>query len=198
MTQRSKLASLLLLAVAGCGGSEGTPNPLGTDNLSDAELTAVATMLQSSSTSATAASTAPLAGAEETQALRYSNTQPMSGKQACPISGHITQSGNVHVSGDTDAGTWSVTGLVTLQIGDRTNNLYDCEVARNVIVDGTLTLTVAGDNAQGVGATLTGRFSINRRGTTGGLQPQGSCFVFLNVPKGGNRATGTVCGRTVS
>jgi hypothetical protein len=198
MDHRSTLTFLLLLAVAGCGGSDGVQNPLGSQDLSDSEFAAVATMLQGASTGATTASTAALAPGAGSVALKYSNTRPMPGQQACPVSGHITQSGNVTVSGDTDAGTWSVYGLVTFQIGDRTNNLNDCEVAQGVIVDGTLTLTVAGDDAQGVGCTVTGSFSINRRGSAGGLEPHGSCFVFLNVPKGGARATGTICGRTVT
>jgi hypothetical protein len=67
-----------------------------------------------------------------------------------------------------------------------------------VILDGSINLVVAGTSAEGIGSTLNGQISMNRRGPTGGLVPRGSCWIFLSVQRGADRATGTVCGHPVS
>jgi len=123
---------------------------------------------------------------------------PLSGSHPCQVSGHITYSGNVKGTADTVTGAWSVYGSATFQLGDPTNNLNDCRVTADVILGGTLYLTLAGNNAEGMGATLNGTITVNRRGATGGLSPRGSCFVMLTVPRGGTRATGSVCGHSVN
>lgn len=198
-TKRLTIPSLLALLLAtGCGGggSETFENPLNTAGLSDAEISAVATQLQTVSADATSGATAsPTAFAAPRSLTR---TVPLGGQQPCPLGGRISRSGNVTTTANQD-GSWSVYGLVTFAISDPTNNLNDCEVAEDVILDGSLTLTVAGSSARGgVGASINGTIGINQRGPAGGLVPRGECYVFLTVPVGGNRATGSVCGRSVN
>ena len=188
----------LLLAVAACGGGEAVENPLNTAGLSEAEISAVTAQLQTVSTRATSSATASPSALVARRALTRTTTVPLGGQDACPLGGRITRSGNATVTAS-DAGSWSVYGLVTFLISDPTNNLNDCEIAKDVILDGTLTLTVAGSSEKGgVGASLNGTMGINGRGPTGGLVPRGDCFVFLTVPVGGTKATGTVCGHSVN
>jgi hypothetical protein len=117
----------------------------------------------------------------------------LNGAYRCRVAGRISWTGNVSV--DTDAG--SIFGLIALRISDATNNLNDCEPSRGVILEGSLTLTFAGTTASGVGASMSGNIEINSRGNGGGLVPRGSCFVSISVPRGGTRATGSVCGRAI-
>lgn len=132
-------------------------------------------------------------------ALAYNQTMNLGGQTACPVAGRITRSGNATVSGNTDTNYWEMNALVTFHISDPTNNLNDCEASKGVILDGTLTLTLAGSSTKGgVGATVTGTIGVNERGPTGGLVPRGDCFVFLNVAVGASKATGSVCGHAVN
>lgn len=201
---KTGLISLPLLLIMACGGSgSDTSNPLNTTDLSETELDALAAQLQSTTSSAMASSSSPsltlapqLEQAFGQVSSPVSFSYPISGVEACPIAGHITYSGNV--SGSASETAWSLYGLITFLVSDPTNNLNDCEVAAGVILDGTLTFTVSGNSTEGVGASLTGTITVNSRGPTGGLVPRGSCYIFLNVPRGGSQATGTVCGHSVS
>ena len=123
---------------------------------------------------------------------------PQNGQYACQVSGRITYSGNVIVTVYTEPPSSSVYGLITFNISDPTNNRNDCEVANDVILDGSLTLTFSGNSSDGVGMSISGTIDVNNRGSGGGLVPRGSCFVNLTLPRGGNQITGSICGRSVS
>lgn len=128
-------------------------------------------------------------------AVTVTRTIPLNGQFACPVKGRITYSGNVTVTAsETDA---TVRGLIAFYVSDRTNNLNDCEVGGGLILDGSLTFTIAGSALTGVGFSLTGTISTNRRGPTGGLVPTGGGRIFLNLPRGGTRVTGSIFGTPV-
>jgi hypothetical protein len=186
---------VLLLTMSACGGGDAVENPLNPAGLTEEEIAAVAGQLEAAATDATRSATESPSSLAAPRSL--TRTTPLGGQQPCPLGGRITRSGNVTVTA-TEDGAWSVYGLVTFLISDPTNNLNDCEVARDVILDGTLTLAVAGTSEKGgVGASLTGTIGINRRGPTGGLIPRGDCNVFINVPVGATQATGSVCGQSI-
>ncbi|MFH1018569.1 MAG: hypothetical protein V1798_10385 [Pseudomonadota bacterium] len=183
-----------LLALTSCG-SGGDAN---TSDLTTAEITSLSSDLSTGMTAAMAnfgniepEITALTRNATRDIVIRW----VLSGEQACQLGGHITWSGNVTAVGtETSA---SVTGQVTFQISDLTNNLNDCEVAQDVIVTGTLYLMFSGTEA-GASASLNGTISVNSHGPSGGLVPRGSCSVNLAVQRGATRATGSVCGQAVS
>jgi len=111
----------------------------------------------------------------------------------CPAGGHITITGNFYV--DAQAGTFSVS--LTMQVGDRSNNLNDCDVGGGLILDGTIRFDMSGSAASWSG-NMNGSLSINRRGPTGGLVPITSdCGIFVGYRSDGY-AAGTICGETVS
>lgn len=191
---------LLLLGAASCGGSDAVTNPLNSANLSADEAAAVAAQLSSAasavSSSAQAADGSSPVALQAPRSSATTVTQTPNGSIACPVSGHITYSGNITASASTTS--WSVYGGVTFQYGDRTNNLNDCAVTKDVVLDGTLNFTIAGDNTSGIGWTLNGSIDIDKPSSGGGLTPRGSCFVSLNMPRGGTRATGSVCGQSIN
>lgn len=121
-------------------------------------------------------------------------TIPLNGQTACPVAGRISYSGNVKVTAtETDA---TIQGLIGFNVSDPTNNLNDCEVGNGIILTGSLVLTIAG-SLSGIGISLTGTINANRRGTTGGLVPAGGGRVFLSLPRGGTRVTGSIFGSAV-
>lgn len=128
-------------------------------------------------------------------AVTVTRTIPLNGQFACPVKGRITYSGNVTVTAsETDA---TVRGLIAFYVSDRTNNLNDCEVGGGLILDGSLTFTIAGSALTGVGFSLAGTIGTNRRGPTGGLIPTGGGRIFLSLPRGGTRVTGSIFGTPV-
>ena len=128
-------------------------------------------------------------------AVTVTRTIPLNGQFACPVKGRITYSGNVTVTAaETDA---TVRGLIAFYVSDRTNNLNDCEVGGGLILDGSLTFTIAGSALTGVGFSLAGTIGTNRRGPTGGLIPTGGGRVFLSLPRGGTKVTGSIFGMPV-
>lgn len=128
-------------------------------------------------------------------AALFSKTIPLKGQSACPVAGRISYSGNVNITAsETDA---TINGLIGFNVSDPTNNLYDCEVGNGIILTGSLVLTIAGSASAGIGISLTGTINANRRGTAGGLVPAGGGRVFLSLPRGGTRVTGSVFGTAV-
>jgi hypothetical protein len=200
-TQARLVSTLLALAAASCGGSEsGVTNPLNTTDLSESEQAALAAQISglgSSLTSSLQSQSALTAGGPLLDdAVTVTRTLTPNGAVPCAVAGHITYTGNITaIASET---SWSVSGGVVFQVGDRTNNLNDCEVSPDVIMDGTLNFTIAGDSTQGMGWTMNGTISANRRGPTGGLVPRGSCFVMLSQLKGATKVTGSVCGYAVN
>lgn len=135
------------------------------------------------------------AGLSQGFAATFIRTIPLNGQVACPVKGRITYSGNVTVTASETNAT--IQGLIGFNVSDRTNNLNDCEVGGGLILDGSLVFTIAGSATAGVGFSLTGTISVNRRGPTGGLVPAGGGRVFLNLPRGGTRVTGSIFGTPV-
>lgn len=134
-------------------------------------------------------------GSSQGFAATFTQTIPLNGQVACPVAGRITYSGNVTVTASETNAT--VQGLIGFNVSDRTNNLNDCDVGGGLILDGSLTFAIAGSLTAGVGFSLTGTISVNRRGPTGGLVPVGGGRVFLNLPRGGTRVTGSIFGTPV-
>jgi hypothetical protein len=191
---RSILSVLAIFAFAfiGCGSDGDSAD----DVLNSAGLTAEETSTVTNSLIDTMNSAnSDYSGSNRLSTRGLTQSVPLNGQSSCPLSGRITYTGNVTVSADTNSS--SIYGLITFQVSDPTNNLNDCEVADGVILDGTLTLTMSGNNTEGVGLSLTGTIGINERGQTGGLIPRGECFVLLNVAKGSSTATGSVCGTSI-
>ncbi|HLG20158.1 MAG TPA: hypothetical protein VI895_10150 [Bdellovibrionota bacterium] len=184
---------LALSALLACGSDDPIPDPLNSAGLSADEATAITNALIDTMN----ASNSDLGNSSRLSIRALTTSVPLSGAQNCPLSGHITYSGNITITVDTDAGTSSTYGLVTFSVSDPTNNLNDCEVAVGVILDGTLTLTMSGNSTEGVGLSLVGTIGINERGSGGGLVPRGACFVNLNVARGSSTATGSVCGNSI-
>lgn len=189
----------VLLASSSCGGGGAVTNPLGSADLSPSELTAVASQIISGANTvamnAQANATPPsVANARSIRSFATVTSSP-SGSIACPVSGHVTYSGNVTASADTTS--WSVYGLVTFNYGDPTNNLNDCQVAADVALDGALTFTVSGNETEPIGWSLTGTIEVDKP-VNGGLSPRGSCYVFITLPHGGTTATGTICGESIN
>jgi hypothetical protein len=201
MKTPARLVSILVaLLTASCGGSDsGVVNPLNSTDLSDSEQAALAAQLANVAgavTTSVQGSQGALTAGDSFLRNAVTVTQTPSGAVPCAVAGHITYAGNLTASADQTS--WSIYGGVTFQLGDRTNNLNDCEVAHDVIMDGTLNFTIAGNNVEGIGWTMNGTITANRRGSTGGLSPRGSCFVMLSLMKGATKATGSVCGYAVN
>lgn len=195
----ASLLAALMATGASCGGSSDSQvtDPLNSSNLTAAEAAAVAQQFASAASAISSAQTSGSVSALEARRSGASTvTSTPSGVVACPVSGRMSYSGNITSSANTTS--WSVYGGVTFQYSDPTNNLNDCAVTDDVILDGTLDFILAGDSTSGIGWTLNGSIEIDQRGPTGGLSPRGSCFVSLNMPKGGTKATGSVCGQPIS
>ena len=126
----------------------------------------------------------------------------------CPAGGHITTTGNMSltctstqvVSGVTvcaSADAYRASMTVVFHVSDATNNLNDCNIGNNVVLDGTVNLTVSG-MINALTANINGTIDVDTIGTSGGLTPiMSSCEIFISFPSGG-KASGTICGNTVS
>ena len=202
------IAALLVSTACGSGDSGDIFNPLDYSELTESQKLAVTNAFIGAMDGANMeffASQGALA--QSGLALRQGDAQsgagalavdfPRNGQSGCQISGRVSWTGNVSVSVAIDNSIGTIFGLITFRISDPTNNLNDCQVAPGVILDGSLTLTMAGNTDEGVGLSLAGEIGINERGPTGGLIPRGNCFISLSVPRGGDTVTGSVCGRAV-
>ena len=172
-----KLALIVFAGMFGC-----VDNTQDDSQLSSSDINAISAALTTAMNSGISAS--------------HRRVQPetaVSTSAACPAAGHITVSGNYYV--DAQAGTFSVS--LTMQVGDRSNNLNDCDVGGGLIIDGTIYFNMSGSAASWSG-NMNGSLSINRRGPTGGLVPITSdCGIFVTYRSNGY-AGGTICGETVS
>ncbi len=194
-----------------CGG-DSTQDPLNTANLSSAEITAVANALTSgaSSVSSSAASSADVlpasgnvlalpGGAAPTSPNTIS--VPLNNSVACPVSGRVSYAGNIidtYTTSSTGAITsWDLTAVLTFNYGDPTNNLNDCKVTSDLVVDGTLNFILNGDNTSGIEWTLNGTIEIDQP-VNGGLSPRGSCMIAIGQMKGATTVTGSVCGQSIN
>ncbi len=207
MTRRIAVAGLLSVALgAGCGGggssSGGSLQQADVDLISSSIADALANSGASSGTSSTALTVAV------PQAADLSTSAAVNYVVACPVDGHVTTTGNVFASCPTPPATGACTlsGAVTISYGDRTNNINDCTYANDLVVDGSLFLTLSG-TASGTAITLseslTGSLGLYRKGPTGGLVPidvngLSSCFVFLTAKLPERTITGDVCGVAVN
>ncbi len=127
---------------------------------------------------------------------------------ACPVDGHVTATGNVFAICPTPPATGScnLSGAITFNFGDRTNNLNDCTYSNGLVVDGSLMVTLSGTASGGtvtLTETVTGSLELDRKGPTGGLVPidvggLSSCFVLLTAKLPERTITGSVCGQAVS
>ena len=199
------IVALLVSTACGSGDSGDIFNPLDSSELTDSEKVAIANTFIGAMNGANGDFASQGTLAASGLALQVGNAPsgaealaidfPLNGQSGCQVSGRISWTGNVTVSVDNGIGT--IFGLITFQISDPTNNLNDCQVTPGVILDGSLTLTMAGNTDEGVGLSLAGEIGINERGPTGGLIPRGNCFISLSVPRGGDTVTGSVCGRAV-
>jgi hypothetical protein len=195
-----RAALLLVLAACGGGGGDEVTDPLSDNDLSEAEIVAVAAAVQGAANQGTAsgAPTPSLAAKEWSAEAARSGNIVLNGQYPCQVAGRVSWTGNVPWTADTTTGAWTIGGGVVFQFGDRTNNLNDCQVAPDVILDGTLNFILSGNDVEGVGSSLNGYINFNRRGPSGGLVPRGSCWVYVTVMRGATRATGTVCGHPVT
>jgi hypothetical protein len=191
-------AALLILVLAACGGGGGdeVTDPLNDNDLSQTEREAVAAAISAAATQGTTGAGPASSNllVLDARSREVSGSYPFHGEHPCEFGGHITWTGNLNYDANETTGWWQMSGGLLLQVGDRTNNLNDCAVAPDVILDGTLNLVIAGTSTEGVGSTLNGQISMNRRGPTGGLVPRGSCWIMVSVMRGATRATGSVCG----
>jgi hypothetical protein len=190
----------VMLVAAGCGGSDsGFVDPMNEAGLNDAERQALASQLMSAASGVASSSRRSAQGAPAGDALAgVGYSSPLNSAVACAVSGRMSYTGNI--SGDVNAttGYWTMYGAITFRYGDATNNLNDCQVASGLYADGSLLFTMSGNSTDGVGWSITGTITAANKGPTGGLVPRGSCRVFLNQAKGAAKATGTVCGYSVS
>jgi hypothetical protein len=192
----NRLNTLALAGITSMGLLIGCGDATEPDTLDSADITAITNALISGLNAANAASFSK-ARVSNVAASPWISTNvavnvPVSGSAPCPVAGHVTFAGNIFV----DDKTGNTQGTITMQYGDRTNNLADCEVAGGVIVDGTITLTISGGQA-GIALGMAGTLSVNRRGQSGGLHPLGSCLIQIHVAANANTATGSVCGQSI-
>jgi hypothetical protein len=197
-----------------CGGSSdssggGSVQQADVDQIASSLADAVASVSSAQSSGLTADGTSPTnALVAEPRSARVSARAAVNHVVACPVDGHVTTTGNVFASCPTPPATGACTmsGAVTINFGDRTNNLNDCTYANGLIIDGSLFVTLSG-TANGTAITLseslTGSLSLNRKGPSGGLVPidvggLGSCFVFLTAKIPERTITGDVCGIAVN
>jgi hypothetical protein len=166
----------------GSGDSRDVFNPLDSSELTDSEACAISNVFIGAMNGANMeffASQGALAqsglalwqGDAQSGAGALAVGFPLNGQSGCQISGRVSWTGNVSVSVDIDNGIGTIFGLITFRISDPTNNLNDCQVAPGVILDGSLTLTMAGNTDERVGLWFAGEIEINERGPTGGLYP---------------------------
>lgn len=202
---RSFLVTPLLAALACGGGNDG-----GGGGLAQADLDQLTTTLSGAlgSANGSAGVTAAAPGAATALRAALATSVPVNATTPCPAAGHVTTLGNVYASCPTPPATGACTmsGALTFNFGDRTNNLQDCEYANGLVVDGTLNLTLTG-TASGTAITLeetvTGALSLDRKGPTGGLTPVSinglsSCFVFLTAKLPERTITGSVCSQAIN
>lgn len=204
--------AVVLTMVAGLGVSCGGGSDSSGTGLQSADVNqimssvtdALSTSTQSSAlTGGTAPSTALVARSAD-----LTSSAPVNYVVACPVDGHVTTTGNVSATCPTPpaTGACSFTGAITINYGDRTNNLNDCEFSNGLVIDGFLFVSLSGTGS-GTAVTFTetvsGTLSLNRKGPTGGLVPIsingiGSCFVFLTANFPARTITGDVCGQSVN
>ncbi len=233
----TKVLGVLLLifaasALASCGGGGST----GDDDGDDATFTANdaqsvgAGLYNSQSQAYNAISDAAWAEIEYAQSLALNLAKAVGGKRTdtgtipinevynCPVSGHITSTGNFNWTiitpdpPDYVAPELSVTirGELMEQVSDPTNNLNDCEVGNSVIMDGTVYSLFTFDWNESSGGqakfSTDGTLGFNRRGDYGGLvMIADDCSIFFTVTinmtaAGGTSgsASGTICDESYS
>ena len=181
MKQLIKFVPLILIfAFLGCAGEE-----LSTDDINNI-----------SSALTTAYSSLQFTPTTKTDPLFYASTININSTTACPVAGHITALGSFLYTYNETTYVSSLSGQVTFNVSDPTNNLNDCEVGNGIILDGSIYLTMSGTNANLTGV-LDGTIGINKRGPTGGLVPiTDDCSIFLSFST--TKISGTICGHTVS
>jgi hypothetical protein len=175
-----------------CGGDEGSSS-----SLSSSEQTAVSTAIVSALEDGNTDFNTKTNNSKFVSFDVIADSIAFTSVYNCPIGGHITSTGNIVVTVDTEDMSSTTFGTISMAVSDATNNLNDCEVLDDIILDGSLVLTFSGNSAEGVGLSLTGTIDIDRRGSGGGLVLIESCFVILNVAKGSTTVTGSVCGEAV-
>jgi hypothetical protein len=140
----------------------------------------------------------------------YNSQAALNDSTSCSSSGHITWTGNMKIYCTswkyynptqysdqycTCDGDWRSQTMIVFQYGDRTNNLYDCDMG-SLIVDGTVTFTMSGPT-EAPDMQYVGTLSLNRRGVTGGLHQLGSCSINYGYWGNAKQWHGTICGRQV-
>jgi hypothetical protein len=169
------------------------------ENISDGKTENSANDLKASVTLATTCSTS-----------NYQAQAALNDSTACSSAGHITWTGNIKTYCTSWMyypptqynneycvcnGEWRSQTMVVFQYGDRTNNLYDCDMG-GLIVDGTVTLTMSGP-AEDPDMQFAGTLSLNRRGSTGGLHPLESCNINYGYWASSKQWHGSICGYPV-
>lgn len=214
MSRKVAVALVIALAIGvGCGGSgnSGTNASLqqgDVDQIAGSIADAFASASSAQASGLVANDPSPVNALAEPRSPGVSASAPVNHVVACPVDGHVTTTGNVFVSCPTPPATGACTmsGAVTINYGDRTNNLNDCTFSNGLVIDGSLFVTLSG-TANGTAVTLTesltGSVSLDRKGPTGGLVPLdlgglSSCFVFLTAKIPERTITGDVCGVAVN
>lgn len=215
MSKKMALATVVALAIGvGCGGSGSSSD--GT-SLQQSDVDQIANSIADAfaNTSSAQASGLTASDSSQTSALvaephspDLSTSAAVNHVVACPVDGHVTTTGNVFASCPTPPATGACTmsGAITINYGDRTNNLNDCTFANGLVIDGSLFVSLSGTangSAVTLTETLTGSVSLDRKGPTGGLVPLdlgglSSCFVFLTAKIPERTITGDVCGVSIN
>ncbi len=209
MKQLSNVLVLLVctLFILSCGGS-------GSGNLSTDQVNAVSAALTGAMGQSEAYTTS-LIGVNNVQidstkitCTTTSCTGTVNETYNCPSGGHITSTGNMAlyctnivdlgngVQGCASANDFRASMSIVFHVSDPTNNLNDCNIGNNVVLDGTVNLTVSG-MITALTANINGTIDIDTI-KDGGLTPiASSCYIFISYPAGGT-PNGTICGNTVS
>jgi hypothetical protein len=140
----------------------------------------------------------------------YQAQAALNDSTACSSGGHITWTGNIKTYCTSWTyyqptqynseycvcnGEWHSQTMVEFQYGDRTNNLYDCDMG-GLIVDGTVNFTMSG-RVEDPDMQYVGTLSLNRRGVTGGLHQLESCRIDYGYWASSKQWHGSICGYPV-
>ena len=214
MTKRMAVTVAMVAGFsAACGGGSDSPS---STSLQQGDVDLIANSLATALAGANASGGVAAVGSTPTTALvvpspdsRYVATQAaVNYVAACPVAGHVTTTGNVFASCPTPPATGACTmsGALTVSYGDRTNNINDCAFANDLVIDGSLFISISGTaigSALTLTESLTGSLGLYRKGPSGGLIPLeigalNSCFILLTAKLPERTITGSVCGTAVN
>jgi hypothetical protein len=142
-------------------------------------------------------------------ASNYKFTGTSSGSYNCEGAGHIAYTGSLlsecrqinYNSGShtcTCTGDWVTSNSISLQMGDSSSKLNNCDAASDLVLDGTLSVAGAGTGSA-IDLNMTGTISVNKRASSGALDPIASeCSILITYTASTGKMTGTICGQTAN